>query len=159
MKKIILGLTLAAMVLPIATTAKDIDLTIRPNFGYRHLEGGGNQLVLGGSVEVILSRLTNGYMSVKPGFEVSILDGVTIFNINIPIAGRYPLGDFTPFAHLGIAIGHGKFNNVSDTDVAFMIGGGCDFKVAPGFTVGPQIELYVFDATAFDFEAVASFYL
>ena len=161
MKKLtIVLITLAAISSTIAV-AKPINLVVKPNFGYRHVSFEGfasaDQIVFGGSAEIIFSRLTNSYMSVKPGFEVSVLGDFTAFNINSPIVGRYPASGFTPYAHLGLAIAYGKAGDASDTQVKFLLGGGVDLKVGPNLTVGPQIETFSFDAV--DIEAVFGFYI
>ena len=131
-------IVIIAMLLVFASfaAAKGIDTAVRPNFGYRHIDGGADQLVLGGSFDVIFNQMFNGYMGVRPGFEVGFLDNVTTFNVNIPIVGRYPTGSITPYAHLGLAIAYIKSGDYSETDVEFLLGGGADFRIGPNMTVG-----------------------
>ena len=157
MKKLIIVLLALTIILPIVATAKDVDLAIRPNFGYRSVDGGADQLVVGGSLDVIFTRLTNGYMATTPGFEISFMDDLTIFSINIPITGRYPLGMVIPHMHMGMAIAHYSSSTFwlrDETDVEFLFGTGVDIRVAPNLYVGPQFETMSFDT--FDIEIVAN---
>jgi hypothetical protein len=157
MKKLIIVLFALATILPMLATAKDVDLAVRPNFGYRSVDGGADQIVIGGSLDVIFTRLTNGYMATTPGFELSFMDDITIFNVNIPITGRYPLGMVIPHMHMGMAIAHYSSSTawlLDDTDVEFLLGVGVDIRVAPNLYVGPQFETMSFDT--FDIEIVAN---
>ena len=157
MKKGILITLIFILMLTTIVNAKSVSYALRPNFGYRGLDGDVDQLVAGSSLDVIFTQVADGYLAFTPGVELSFGDDFTVFNVNLPIAFRYPMAGITPRAHMGLAVAYLKHNEHSDTDPEFLLGIGADFRISRKLYIGPQIETMSFDTV--DAEVVATFYM